>query len=146
MTFLTFCLSNKNKVLLEKYNHLIDEKRFENTMNSITLNSLDANLMNDKSIIIYFGRSDCQDCNVFDKTLTEYLRKNDVNNLFYVDLGDFHRKSDISAWNHFKARYGFNETPALIRFTNGEKDDMIQQSGTNGITYGELANFIGQNS
>lgn len=133
---------NESKHLLNQLSEFQREEEFRDSLGGIRLENLDVTLDATTGINVYFGRSNCSDCSLFDRSLIDLLQSDSSYRLFYVDLEEYHLSASKDDWTEFKDRYNFSETPAIVRFENGKKIDIIQQNGDQGISMMELKSFL----
>lgn len=98
------------------------------TIETIDYLKLKEKLETDTDFIIYIGRADCGDCKQFYPYLEEYVNQTN-HGLYYVNIQEFRdsaRKEEASNeekefYENLKKRLGYNWTPTLQRYKNGEK-------------------------
>ena len=79
-----------------------------------------------KDFILYIGREDCQDCQIFKPILEQNIGR-DSEKVYYLDLKEYRTKAirenadskDIERYNNIKEKYNIEWIPTLIHIKNG---------------------------
>ncbi|GBU10833.1 hypothetical protein AwErysi_04490 [Erysipelotrichaceae bacterium] len=93
---------------------------------------------------VYFGRPDCSDCTYFEPSFIQTITtKNLEDKLYYVNV-KWLRAGDKIAWDSFKQKYQFTQTPAFSKYKDGKQIGLIEWTDK-GLTQAELIIWLEQN-
>ena len=111
----------------------------------LSIEDFEEKVASGQRVVVYFGRPDCGDCLAFEPTFTTLIDELALSNeLFYVNV-KWKRESSTDAWNVFKEKYRFTQTPAFAVYEGGVQVDMIEWS-TQGLPKSELKAWFIKNN
>lgn len=104
-------------------------------LNSITVRNFESAIKNSKGCIVYIGRPDCSDCNYFEPIFREIINQyNLYDKIIYLNVKQYRENNTEETWTQFKNKYGFTQTPAIIKYDNGTVSSMIEWDSKEGLS------------
>ena len=93
---------------------------------SIELDELNKLEKKPLDFILYIGRDDCGDCQMFEPILEQDIKELSTG-VYYLDIKEYRQKSikenagkeDVELYNNIKDKYGIDWVPKLIHIRNG---------------------------
>ncbi len=100
----------------------------------IDYESLQEKLTTATDFLLYIGRPDCSDCQLFYPILEEYIEEHEGSGIYYLNIKSFRdaanaddaTQEEIDFYDSLKENLGFAWTPTLIHYQNGEKLDSYE--------------------
>ncbi|WP_430603423.1 hypothetical protein IGJ02_000878 [Enterococcus sp. DIV0724b] len=111
-------------------------------LDSITPEHFKNKMASKEEMLVYIGRPDCSDCNLFDLLLLNYLDQNkDVKNkLVYLNVAAL-RKSD-KEWAMFKEKYEVKYTPTIALYIDGKQKRKAQWMPDKPLTIRDVKRIV----
>ncbi|MGL5041875.1 MAG: thioredoxin family protein [Culicoidibacterales bacterium] len=111
----------------------------------LTIADFEAKVAKGDDFVVYFGRPDCGDCFAFEPSFTELVKRNNLQNkLYYVNV-KWLREENRVAFEAFKTKYGFNQTPAFSHYQEQKQVSIIQWDEHKGLVISKLEQWFAQN-
>ena len=102
-------------------------------LDSLTIDNFEAKVKSGADFVVYIGRPDCPDCNIFEPIFKDYVVSNQLTSqILYLNVRTY-RAANTNRWNTFKATYGFTQTPAVIHFKDGKNISLIEWKDDYGL-------------
>lgn len=112
--------------------------------NSILPNEVEEYIKKKDSVIVYFGRPNCTDCNFFEYSLEKIVDKYDLaNKIVYVNVSSIHDNEE--KWKAYKRYFGIYGTPSFVYYRNGICNSILDFEKENGITTKEFTRWLEKN-
>ena len=123
------------------------QKQLEQLENNDNLNNISANVVpklreSKNDFIVYYDRSDCSDCDLFNPQLNIYLNENEVEGIYRVNLTPIRERLSDEDWVNYKKEIGIWQTPAFVAFTKGEIISVIEQKDEKSLTIDILNTWL----
>lgn len=96
-------------------------------LNNIRIEAIDTLRSAGMDFIVYFDRSDCSDCELFDPLFNQYLNEKQISTIYRVDVKDKKMNLNDKEWGKFKKKYGFSQTPAFIYYSGNQINSIVEQ-------------------
>ncbi|MBO0441852.1 DUF6568 family protein [Candidatus Enterococcus ikei] len=111
-------------------------------LDSITPEHFENKVAAKDEVLVYIGRPDCIDCNLFDLLLLNYLNQNKEikNKLVYLNVAAL-RKSD-KEWARFKEKYEVKYTPTIALYIDGKQKRKAQWTPDKPLTIQEVKTIV----
>ncbi|MGG3279568.1 thioredoxin family protein [Paenibacillus solani] len=129
-----FEIQDSNVEVPEIYHHL----------NSLTISNFENKVSDKEDFIVYIGRPDCGDCQLFEPQFIKLINNHKFEDIWYLNVKKF-REENPEKWNYFKEQYEFSQTPAIIHFSNGSIQDLIEWENNKGLPQSDLKEWLMEN-
>jgi len=113
-------------------------------LNSLTISNFENKISNKENFIVYIGRPDCGDCQLFEPQFIMQINDYNIDNIWYLNVKKF-RDENPDKWEPFKEQYGFTQTPAIIHVSNGSIHDIIEWQDNKGLSQSDLKEWLDKN-
>lgn len=113
-------------------------------LNSLTIPNFEKKVSDKEDFIAYVGRPNCGDCQLFEPQFITLINDYDTDNMWYINVKKL-REDNLEKWAVFKEQYGFTQTPAIIHFSNGSIQDMIEWQDNKGLPLTDLKKWLIKN-
>lgn len=113
-------------------------------LTGLSINDFEARVASGQRIVVYFGRPDCGDCLAFEPTFTSLIEELDLGEKMYYVNVKWKREESTHAWNAFKEKYQFTQTPAFVVYEHGKQVSIIEWS-TKGLPKSDLKLWFEKN-
>lgn len=115
-------------------------------LNSITIRNFENYVKGKKDFIVYIGRPDCSDCNYFEPTFREIIERYQLyDKIYFLNVKKYREKNTEAIWNNFKKIYGFTQTPAIIKYSDGKVESIIEWNTHKGLSKDRFINWLSEN-
>lgn len=112
-----------------------------NKLNTILPNELKKYLKSNESIIVYFGRPSCSDCNLFEKSFIKYIDQYNLSSkIYYVNVNTIH--DNKNEWTAFKKQYGISGTPTFVKYKYDIEVNKLDFEEDNGFSSTDLKEWL----
>lgn len=129
-------LTQKNEKLESSYSRTYDY------LNSITIDNFNKLVTDDGTILVYIGRPDCGDCQLFEPMFEKLITEKELGDkITYLNIKKF-RENNVEEWNTFKSKFDFSQTPAIINIKDGIVLDKIEWNEKRGLSKKTLSNWL----
>lgn len=113
-------------------------------LNSLTISNFEKKVSNKDDFTVYVGRPDCGDCQLFEPQFITIINDHNTDKMWYINVKKI-REDNLEEWNVFKKQYGFTQTPAIIHFSDGSIQDMIEWQDNKGLPLSDLKKWLVKN-
>lgn len=112
-------------------------------LNSITVRNFEELIRTKESFMVYIGRSDCSDCNFFEPMFREVVEQYQLyNKIVFLNVKKYRENCSEENWAEFKRKYGFTQTPAIIKFENGKISSAIEWNSGEGLSKDRFLDWL----
>lgn len=110
-------------------------------LNSVTYDSFDKLIQEDKEVYVYIGRPSCGDCQDFEPELIQIIEKYEKKQqIVYFNVHSI--RQNEKEWELFKEKYNVQYTPTIAKFKQGELVDKVEWTPEEGICVEDVESWI----
>lgn len=110
-------------------------------LDSVTYESFDDLIQEDKAVYVYIGRPSCGDCQEFEPELIQIIQKYEMSRqIVYLNVHSI--RQNEKEWEIFKEKYNVQYTPTIAKFKQGKLIDKVEWTPEDGISIGDVESWI----
>lgn len=115
-------------------------------LNSITIRNFEKLVQDKEEFIVYIGRPDCSDCTYFEPIFREIIERYQLyDKILYLNVKKYRENNTEDVWNKFKEKYGFTQTPAIIKYADGKINSIVEWDSQEGLSKDRFIKWLVEN-